>query len=83
MPGWSSVRQRYWKNEALFNKGIYKECDLPRMRKGLAPQQINEKTRLIESMELHHHPVPQRDGGLFDFIKVWPDEHRAIDKLRR
>lgn len=34
-------------------------------------------------MELHHHKVPQRSGGLFDFIKVWPDEHRALDPFRR
>ena len=79
MPGWSSVRQRFWKNEALFNKGAYKESNLLRMRRGLAPQQYNIKTGLMESKELHHHMVPQRNGGLFDFIKVWPKEHKKID----
>lgn len=38
---------------------------------------------IIESMELHHHVVPQRKGGLFDFMKVWPDEHKALDPFRR
>jgi hypothetical protein len=32
-------------------------------------------------MELHHIP-PQREGGLFDFIELWPDEYAAIDKFR-
>jgi diadenosine tetraphosphate (Ap4A) HIT family hydrolase len=53
------------------------------MRKGLAPQRLNPNTGLMESMELHHHVVPQRNGGLFDFMKVWPEEHRAIDPFRK
>lgn len=52
------------------------------MKKGLAPQRFNPNTGKIESMELHHTPIPQRNGGLFDFIKVWPDEHKAIDIFR-
>ena len=32
-------------------------------------------------MELHHNP-PKKDGGLFDFIEVWPDEHAAMDSNR-
>ena len=38
-------------------------------------------TGKLESMELHHDPA-QRDGGLFDFIKVWPDEHVKLDPKR-
>lgn len=83
VPAWSTVRQRFWKNEAFFNSSAYSESNLLRMQKGLAPQRLNPNTGLMESMELHHNIVPQRDGGLFDFIKVWPDEHRALDPFRR
>lgn len=82
IPVWSTVRQRFWKNEAFFSSGTYSEANLLRMRRGLAPQRLNPNTGIMESMELHHHMIPQRDGGLFDFIKVWPDEHRAIDPFR-
>jgi hypothetical protein len=81
VPKWSTVRQRFWKNEALNNPSKYTPSNLGRMRKGLAPQRINPKTGKIESMELHHTP-PMRDGGLFDFKKVWPDEHEIIDSFR-
>ncbi|HQJ90442.1 MAG TPA: hypothetical protein PLB70_07490, partial [Paludibacteraceae bacterium] len=83
VPAWSTVRQRFWKNEAFLNGSTYAESDLLRMQKGLAPQRLNPNTGLPESMELHHHIVPQRDGGLFDFMKVWPDEHRALDPFRK
>lgn len=53
------------------------------MKKGLAPQFRNPRTGLMKSMELHHHITPQRRGGLFDFIKVTPDQHRFIDKYRK
>ena len=52
------------------------------MQKALAPQFRNPTTGLMESMELHH-TTPQRDGGLFEFIKVTPDQHRFIDPFRR
>jgi RHS repeat-associated protein len=83
VPAWSTVRQRFWKNEAFLNGSTYSESNLLRMQKGLAPQRLNPNTGLMESMELHHHIVPQRNGGLFDFMKVWPDEHRALDPFRR
>lgn len=83
IPKWSTVRQRYWKNEAIFNTAGYTEANLARMKKGLPPQRINPETGLVESMELHHHIVPQRDGGLYEVIPVWPDEHRLIDIFRR
>ncbi|MFD2872654.1 RHS repeat-associated core domain-containing protein [Mucilaginibacter ximonensis] len=82
IPGWSTVRQRFWKNEALLNTGSYSEGNVARMQKGLAPQRFNPETGILESMELHHSPIPQRKGGLFEFIKLWPDEHRAIDIFR-
>ncbi len=52
------------------------------MRQGLAPQRVNPFTGLLESKELHHTP-PRREGGLFDVVPVWPDDHAAIDPLRR
>jgi len=82
VPSWSTVRQRFWKNEAALNPGNYSEANLARMRQGLAPQRINRVTGELESMELHHMP-PQRDGGLFDVQPVWPDEHARIDPMRR
>ena len=82
MPKWSIVRHRYWKNEALRNSSRYSFDNLQRMKKGLAPQRINPETGKLESMELHHMP-PQRENGLFDFIKVWPEEHDLIDIFRK
>lgn len=82
-PAWNTVRQRFWKNEAFHNGTNYSKSNIMRMQKGLAPQRINPITGRIESMELHHHVIPQRNGGLFDFLKVWPDEHRALDPFRK
>lgn len=81
VPSWSTVRARFWKNEAVGNSGTYSPANIKRMQQGLAPQRINPTTGRVESMELHHTP-PQRDGGLFDVQKVWPDEHAALDPFR-
>ncbi|WP_146661102.1 hypothetical protein [Anaerohalosphaera lusitana] len=81
VPSWSAVRQRYWKNEAFYNESLYSRTNIERMRRGLAPQRPNNLTGKLESMELHHAP-PKRDGGLFDFIQLWPDEHGQIDEFR-
>jgi RHS repeat-associated protein len=81
VPAWNTVRARYWKNESLLNPENYSEANLYRMGKGLAPQRINPTTQKLESMELHHTPA-QRDGGLFDVEKVWPDDHAAADPFR-
>jgi RHS repeat-associated protein len=81
-PAWSTVRQRFWKNEAFFNSSAYTKENILRMRKGLAPQIRNPTTGLMESMELHHTP-PQRDGGLFKFKIVTPEQHSLIDPFRR
>jgi len=80
-PSWTTVRQRFWKNEAFNNSGNYSPENVLILRKELAPQRYNEALGKWESMELHHIP-PMREGGLYDFIKVWPDEHRAIDPFR-
>ncbi|MBY0529261.1 MAG: hypothetical protein K2P51_03630, partial [Rhabdochlamydiaceae bacterium] len=81
VPKWSTVRRRYWKNQAYLHPENYKPKELERMKQGLAPQRINTKTGQAESKELHHDPA-QRDGGLFDFIEVWPDEHALLDTQR-
>ena len=80
-PRWNAVRQRYWKNRSSLEHDKYPASQIPRMKKGLAPQKFNYKTGKLESMELHHTP-PQREGGLFDIIEVWPEEHAEIDEFR-
>jgi len=59
----------------------YSDVNLERMRRGLASQRLNPITGRLESKELHHFP-PQRDGGLFDFEAVWPDDRALIDAYR-
>lgn len=80
VPKWSTVRRRYWRNQAHLHPENYEEHELQRMREGLAPQRYNAKGEL-ESKELHHRP-PQREGGLFDFEEVWPEEHANLDEYR-
>ena len=81
IPKWITVRQRFWKNEAFYNPEKYNTSNLSRMQKGLAPQRVNPLTGTLESMELHHTP-PMREGGLFEFQQVWPEEHALIDSYR-
>lgn len=84
IPSWSTVRARHWKNRAQWakhNPNDYEAANIARMEKGLAPQQVNPLTGTIDSMELHHNPA-QREGGLFDFIEVWPEAHAEIDPHR-
>lgn len=82
VPKWNTVRGRYWKNRAYNQSEKYTPRQIKRMRRGFAPQRRNPTTRQIESKELHHIPA-QRDGGLFDVVEVWPDEHAAIDQYRK
>ena len=51
------------------------------MKKGLAPQLLNEKTGKLQSVELHHDPG-QRTGNLFNFIEVTPVQHAKLDPHR-
>lgn len=88
VPKWSTVRKRYWKNQAekvRLDPNKYTEYNSPenliRMENGLAPQRLNLQKKQMESMELHHMP-PQREGGLFDFVELWPNEHVLRDKFR-
>ena len=81
-PSWSTVKSRYWKNEAFFNASEYSMDNLSRMRKGLAPQvELNGK---LYAMELHHIN-PRRLGGTdaFDNLaKLTPWDHSKIDIFR-
>ncbi len=81
-PSWTTVKSRYWKNEAYYNGNMYDSINLDRMKKGLAPQvELNGK---LYSMELHHLN-PRRCGGsnAYDnLIKVTPWEHASIDPFR-
>jgi hypothetical protein len=85
VPKWSTIRSRHWKNQAQWAKSNpghkYGDANIPRMEQGMAPQRFNPKTGQMESMELHHTP-PQREGGLFDFVEVWPEEHAKLDPNR-
>jgi RHS repeat-associated protein len=79
-PSWNAVRQRFWKTEALHNAEEYTAEDLARMKRGLAPQQLNS-INILEPLELDHVP-PQREGGLYDFDIVTHEEHSARDPFR-
>jgi len=83
-PSWSTVRSRFWKNEAAAPNAAdtYGSDNLDRMRKGLAPQRYNADKGGVESMELSHEPIPARDGGK-DFVPRWPQDHVAVDSYRK
>ncbi|MBS0537059.1 MAG: hypothetical protein JSR72_23625, partial [Proteobacteria bacterium] len=83
-PSWSTVRSRFWKNEASAAGSAekYGAENLERMRRGSAPQRYNDAKGGMESMELSHEPVPQRDGGKA-FVPRWPQDHAAVDPYRK
>ncbi|MBL4898621.1 MAG: hypothetical protein JKX76_03115, partial [Colwellia sp.] len=63
-PSWTTVRTRFWKNQAAAPGAAkkYGAGNLERMGKGRAPQRYNADKGGIESMELSHEPIPFRDG---------------------
>lgn len=82
-PAWSTVRGRFWKNEAASPQyGTWDAQQLDRMRRGLAPQRYNLDKGGIESMDLSHEPIPFRDGGR-GILPRWPQDHAAVDPYRR
>ena len=83
-PSWTTVRARYWKNQAADPQlsSQWSERNLERMRRGSAPQRYNPDKGGMESMDLSHEPVPQRDGGT-EFVPRWPPDHAARDPFRR
>jgi RHS repeat-associated protein len=79
-PDWSTVRSRYWKNEALKNPGKYSQSNLERMQKGLAPRHAVYGV----SKELHHTkgrdiPNPHNAKNL---KPLWPWQHAKVDPSR-
>ena len=81
VPSWSTVRQRYWKNEALTNFEKYSPENLMRMSHGRAPLIAHPVTKKIYPMELHH-PNGRAGDNLFNFIEVTPWEHDRLDSHR-
>ena len=79
-PSWNTVRARYWKNEAFLHSDEYLKTDLMRMKKGLAPIDIETGA----SMELHHIKGRKilNPHSLENLQQVWPWEHDAIDPCR-
>ncbi len=79
IPSWTTQARRTWKNEAAKEGAEQKWLpeDLERMKRGRPPRRKNLETGEWESMELHHHPVPRRDGGT-EVIMVWPEEHAIV-----
>lgn len=82
-PSWSTVRARFWKNEArnLSSVERYGVENVERMKKGLAPRRYNPDKGGMESMELSHEPIPRRSGGT-EVVPRWPQEHAEIDPFR-
>lgn len=82
-PSWSTVRARFWKNEArnLSSVERYGVENVERMKKGLAPRRYNPDKGGMESMELSHEPIPRRSGGT-EIVPRWPQEHAEIDPFR-
>ena len=80
-PQWSTVRQRYWKNEALHNPSAYSLENRIRMEKGRAPLARYEFDGNFYPMELHH-PNGRVGNNLFDFVPLTPWEHSRVDKHR-
>ena len=67
VPSWSTVRQRYWKNEALTNYKEYSPEDLLRMSQGRAPLALNPNNGKMYPMELHY-PNGRSGDNFFNFI---------------
>lgn len=81
-PSWSTVRARFWKNEAAEPQyGQWSAAQTERMATGRAPQRYNPDKGDMESMELSHEPIPLRDGGT-DVVPRWPQDHAAVDPFR-
>ena len=71
IPSWTAVRQRFWKNEALFNASLYTDEALGLMKRGRAP--------LVNGfpMELHH-PNGRIGQNYWDFYPLTHQEHYIL-----
>ncbi|MEU0096501.1 polymorphic toxin-type HINT domain-containing protein [Kribbella sp. NPDC006257] len=81
-PALSTMRKRFWKNEAAEPAAAdqWGADNVTRMQRGSAPQRMRDDGKM-ESMELSHEPIPDREGGLL-LTPRWPDEHALIDPFR-
>ena len=70
-PSWSTVRQRYWKNEAFYNPSKYPN-DLNRMKKRRAPIGNDGFP-----MELHH-PFGRKGANFYIFEPLTQYIHRLF-----
>ena len=70
-PSWSTIRNRYWKNEALLNSHKYTDPkDIDLMKKGRAPIGYDSKP-----MELHHPLGREKGDNLFIFYPMHHTDH--------
>jgi len=78
-PSLSTMRKRFWKNEAEEPSAAdqYGAANIGRMKRGSAPQR-QRPDGSWESMELSHEPIPERDGGML-LTPRWPEDHAIMD----
>ncbi|WP_241826984.1 polymorphic toxin-type HINT domain-containing protein [Streptomyces graminilatus] len=78
-PSLSTMRKRFWKNEAMEPDAAdqYGAANISRMKRGSAPQR-QRPDGSWESMELSHEPIPERDGGML-LTPRWPEDHAIMD----
>jgi hypothetical protein len=61
--------------------------NIERMKQGKPPQRFSREKQQVfggdgmESKELHHDPIPKRDGGK-EVEDLWPKKHAAKDEFR-
>jgi len=68
-PSWSTVRQRYWKNEAYYNPTPYTPANLNRMQRGLAPLDR-------QKLPMHlHHPYGREGNNFYIFEPMTQSQH--------
>ena len=79
-PSWSTVKSRYWKNEAYYNPDMYSSKNIELMKKGNAPRH----NTIDVPKELHHIDGRNIDNphNIDNLMPVWPWEHAAIDPYR-
>lgn len=92
-PAWNTVKRRFWKNKAatltteeVVDLEAKMAGNVKRMKQGKPPQKFSSKKYDRygdgrESKELHHNPIPKRDGGKL-VEDLWPEEHAAKDEFR-
>gem|GEM_PF-5512860 len=79
-PSWSTVRSRYWKNEANANPYDWSADNLARMKNGLAPKDSEGYP-----FELHHiDPVWNGGRNVIENLQALTRRmHAAVDRYRK